>query len=79
MPLIAQKLDALEADAAQRNLQQHRGRRKLIALLAFGAAGYFLYQDLQGSAVLRDWIITDVSPSTIVLGAIGMLALWFRK
>jgi ubiquinone biosynthesis protein len=51
----------------------------LIALVAFAAAGYFLYQDMQGSAVLRDWIITDISPSTIVLGAIGLLAVWFRK
>jgi len=79
LPLIAQKLDALEADVAHRNLHQHRGRRKLIALLAFSAAGYFLYQDLQGSAVLRDWIATDVSPSTIVLAALGVVALWFRK
>jgi ubiquinone biosynthesis protein len=79
LPQIAQKLDALEADVAQRNLQQHRGRRKLIALLAFGAAGYFLYQDLQGSAVLRDWLATDVSASTIALASLGVVALWFRK
>ena len=79
LPLLAQKLDVLEADVAQRNLQQHRGRRKLIALVAFGAAGYFLYQDLQGSAVLRDWLATDVSPSTVALAALGVVALWFRK
>ncbi len=79
LPLISQKLDALEQDLSQRNLQRHRGRRKLIALLAFGAAGYFLYRDTQGSAVLQDWLTTDVSPATIALAAIGLVALWFRR
>nr|WP_324257027.1 ubiquinone biosynthesis regulatory protein kinase UbiB [Cellvibrio fontiphilus] len=79
LPLISQKLDALEQDLSQRNLQRHRGRRKLIALLAFGAAGYLLYRDTQGSAVLQDWLTTDVSPATIALAAIGLVALWFRR
>ena len=72
-------LDALEQDVSRRNVQQHRGRRKLIALVAFGAAGYFLYRDTQGSAVLRDWLATDLSPAGVALIAIGLLALWFRK
>ncbi len=80
LPLMAQRLDQLSHQLIERNAQRHHhGRRKLIALFAFGAAGYFLWQDLQGSAVLRDWIATDVSPSTIVLAAIGVVALWFRK
>jgi ubiquinone biosynthesis protein len=79
LPQINQKLEMLATESHQRNLHQHRGRRKLIALLAFGAAGYLLYKDTQGSAVLRDWLVTDLSPSTITLVAIGLLALWFRK
>lgn len=79
LPQINQKLETLAAESRQRNLHQHRGRRKLIALFAFGAAGYLLYKDTQGSAVLRDWLVTDLSPSTITLLAIGLLALWFRK
>jgi len=80
LPLMTQRLDHLSNELAERKAQRHHhGRRKLIALFAFGAAGYFLWQDLQGSALLRDWITTDVSPSTIVLAAIGVLALWFRK
>ena len=79
LPLISQKLDALERDVSRRNMQRHRGRRKLIALVAFGGAGYFFYQDTQGSAVLRDWLIADVSPASIALVAIGLLALWFKK
>ncbi|UUA71908.1 ubiquinone biosynthesis regulatory protein kinase UbiB [Cellvibrio sp. QJXJ] len=79
LPLISQKLDALERDVSRRNMQQHRGRRKLIALVAFGAAGYFLYQDTQGSAVLRDWLVTDLSAASIALVAIGLVALWFKK
>jgi ubiquinone biosynthesis protein len=80
LPLMTQRLDQLSHELAERKTHRHHhGRRKLIALFAFGAAGYFLWQDLQGSAVLRDWIATDVSPSTIVLAAIGVVALWFRK
>ncbi|HSX84545.1 MAG TPA: ubiquinone biosynthesis regulatory protein kinase UbiB [Cellvibrio sp.] len=80
LPLMTQRLDQLSLELAERKAQRnHLGRRKLIALVAFGAAGYFLWQDLQDSALLRDWIATDVSPSTIVLAAIGLLALWFRK
>jgi len=80
LPLMTQRLDQLSHELAERKAQRHHhGRRKLIALFAFGAAGYFLWQDLQGSAVLRDWIATDVSPSTIVLAAIGVVALCFRK
>ena len=80
LPLMTQRLDQLSYELAERKTQRNNhGRRKLIALFAFGAAGYFLWQDLQGSAVLRDWIATDVSPSTIVLAAIGVTALWFRR
>ncbi|MDF3013619.1 MAG: ubiquinone biosynthesis regulatory protein kinase UbiB [Cellvibrio sp.] len=80
LPLMTQRLDQLSLELTERKARRnHRGQRKLIALVAFGAAGYILWQDLQGSAVLRDWIATDVSPSTIVLAAIGLLALWFRK
>lgn len=80
LPLMTQRLDQLSHQLAERNAhRRHQGRRKLIALFAFGAAGYFLWHDLQGSAVLRDWIIADISPSTILLGAIGLLALWFKK
>ncbi len=79
LPLITQKLDALAADTANRNLRHQRGRRKLIALVAFSCAGYFLYRDTQGSPVLRDWLVTDVSPATIALAAIGLLALWFKR
>jgi ubiquinone biosynthesis protein len=80
LPLMAQRLDHLSHELAGRKAHRHHhGRRKLIALFAFGAAGYFLWQDLQGSDVLRDWIMTDISPSTIALAAIGVVALWFRK
>lgn len=79
LPIISQKLDALEHDIHHNRLHKQRGRRKLIALLAFGAAGYFLYKDTQGSAVLLDWLATDVSPATIALAAIGLVALWFRR
>jgi ubiquinone biosynthesis protein len=80
LPLMAQRLDHLSHELAGRKAHRHHhSRRKLIALFAFGAAGYFLWQDLQGSDVLRDWIMTDISPSTIALAAIGVVALWFRK
>lgn len=79
LPLITEKLNALEQDVSRRHPHRHRTRRKFIALLAFGAAAYFLYRDTQGSPVLRDWLITDISPATVALAAIGMVALWFRK
>lgn len=80
LPEITSRLDVLARDAYERNIhRRHQNRRKLIALLAFGAAGYFLYRDTQGSAVLRDWLITDLSPSTVALIAIGLVAVWFRK
>jgi ubiquinone biosynthesis protein len=80
LPHMAHQVDLLTEQMRQRNARQHHhSRRKLIALLAFGAAGYFLYRDTQGSAVLRDWLTTDLSPSTIALLSIGLLAIWFRK
>ena len=80
LPRISRRLDLLAQESIERkNHRYHHSRRKLIALLAFGAAGYFLYRDTQGSPLLRDGLITDLSPSTIALLAIGLLAIWFRK
>ena len=80
LPRISRRLDLLAQESIERkNHRYHHSRRKLIALLAFGAAGYFLYRDTRGSTLLRDGLITDLSPSTIALLAIGLLAIWFRK
>lgn len=80
LPQMSLRLDLLTHELTERKARKHHhGRRKLIALVAFGSAAYFLYRDTQGSAVLRDWLFTDLSPSTIALIAIGLLAVWFRK
>ncbi len=80
LPQMSQRLDLLTRELTERKAHKHHhGRRKLIALVAFGSAAYFLYRDTQGSAVLRDWLFTDLSPATIALIAIGLLAIWFRK
>jgi ubiquinone biosynthesis protein len=80
LPVMSQRLEHLSHAVAERNAdRQHQRRRKLIALVAFGAAGYFFYRDLQGSAVLRDWLMSDLSPVAVALLAIGVMALWFKK
>lgn len=80
MPHIAQRVDELSHELiAHKKYQRHHGRRQLIAVLAFSAAGYFLYRDAQSSAALREWLATDLSLSTITLLAIGLVAIWFRK
>lgn len=80
LPVISNRLDILALEAAERRNERRRdGRRKLIALVAFSAAAYLLYRDALGSAVLRDWLLTDVSPGAIALFAIGLLAIWFKR
>lgn len=80
LPAISRRLDVLAQESASRQIaQRHHSRRKLIALVAFGAAGYFVYRDIQASSVLGDWVINDLSPSSVALLAIGLLAVWFRK
>jgi ubiquinone biosynthesis protein len=80
MPEISRRLDLLARESVVEHIERRReGRRKLIALVAFGAAGYFLYRDATGSAELQQWLISDLSPATISLLVIGLAALWFRK
>lgn len=78
LPQISARMEQLSNDIAKRN-SSARDSRKLIALTAFGMAGYFLYRDTQGSPVLHDWLVTDMSLATLAFIAIGSLALWFRK
>lgn len=80
LPQISERMEQLSSDIARHNASERRdGQRKLLALLAFGAAGYFLWCDLQNANAVRDWLVTDLSPATITLAAVGLLVLWFRK
>ena len=77
LPQITQQLNSLSLSLQTRKQAKHQqNRRKLIALLALGAAGYLLYRDLQASALLRELLATDLSSGTMLLGALGLTVLW---
>ncbi len=80
VPEISRRLDLLAQDSILQHIERRRAaRRKLIALVAFGAAGYFLYRDARASAALSEWLAQGLSPTTILLLVVGLAALWFRK
>ena len=80
LPQITQQLDSLAQSLQTRKVaKQQQARRKLIALLALGAAGYLLYRDLQASNLLRQLIASDISSGPLLLGAVGLTVLWWRK
>ncbi|MEN0038542.1 MAG: ubiquinone biosynthesis regulatory protein kinase UbiB [Cellvibrio sp.] len=79
LPQISERMEQLSNDIAKRNAnEQQQKRRTAIALLAFAAAGYFLWQDL-APMLVENVALSDISPSTIALAVVGIAALLFRK
>lgn len=79
LPQISAHMEQLSNDIAKRNAnERQQKRRTAIALLAFAAAGYFVWQDLS-PALLGNIALSDISPSAIALAVVGCAALLFRK
>lgn len=79
LPKISARMEQLSNDIATRNAnERQQKRRTAIALLAFAAAGYFLWQDAS-PALLENFALSDLPPSAIALAVVGFVALLFRK
>ncbi|HSC67444.1 MAG TPA: ubiquinone biosynthesis regulatory protein kinase UbiB [Cellvibrio sp.] len=80
LPEMSLRIGQLTDEIGRSNARQRQqGRYKLIALVAFGAAGYFFWRGLETSAAMRDLFASELAPAAVVLAAIGVAALWFKK
>lgn len=77
LPEMSKALAQVSADLSSRNRDIVRAtRRKYAAIVAFGAAGYILWNDLNNNTSLVQSLAAQLSPTAAIFAVIGLVLLW---